>query len=44
MPYSCWLYNDETQQECLGINTCAIDMLNALPTDKHDILLTAHSS
>ena len=44
MPYLCWLYNDEIHQECIGINTCAIDMLNALPTDKHDILLIAHNS
>ena len=36
MPYLCWTYNDELQQECVGINTCAVDVLNALPTDKHD--------
>ena len=34
MPYLCWVYNDELQQECVGINTCAVDMLNALPVDK----------
>ena len=32
VPYVCWLYNDDIQQECIGINTCAVDMLNALPT------------
>ena len=30
----CWLYNDDTQQECIGIITCAIYMLNASPTCK----------
>ena len=44
MPYLCWLYNDEIQQECVGINTCAIDMLNALPTDSNEILLIVHNS
>ena len=44
MPYLCWIYNEEIQQEFTGINTCAIDMLNALPTDKHEILLIAHNS
>ena len=44
MPYLCWHYNDDTEQECIGINTCAVDMLNALFIDKHDILLTAHNS
>ena len=34
MPYLCWIYNDDLQQECAGINTCAVDMLNALPTGK----------
>ena len=34
MPYLCWIYNDDRQQEFIGINTCAVDMLNALPTDK----------
>ena len=33
-PYSCWIYNNDIQQEFIGINTCAQDMLNALPTDK----------
>ena len=32
------------QQELIGINTCAQDMLNALPTDKKDTLLIVHSS
>ena len=35
MPYLCWIYNDDVQQECVCINTCAVDMLNALPTGKH---------
>ena len=34
MPYLCWIYNDDTQQEFIGINKCAVDMSNALPTDK----------
>ena len=38
MPYLCWIYNDDIQQECVGIDTCAVDMLNALPIGKHDIL------
>ena len=33
-PYLCWNYNNDIQQELIGINTCAQDMLNALPTDK----------
>ena len=44
MPYLCWVYNDDIQQEFMGINTCAVDMLNALPTDKKEILLIAHNS
>ena len=44
MPYLCWIYNDDIQQEFIGINTCAVDMLNALPTDKGEILLIAHNS
>ena len=44
MPYLCWIYNDDIQQECIGINTCAVDMLNALPTDKGEILLIVHNS
>ena len=44
MPYLCWIYNDDIQQEFIGINTCAVDMLNALPTDEKEILLIAHSS
>ena len=38
MPYLCWIYNDDLQQECIGVENCVIDMLNALPTDKNDIL------
>jgi hypothetical protein len=44
IPYLCWIYNDDIQQEFIGINTCAVDMLNALPTDKDEILLIAHNS
>ena len=44
MPYLCWIYNGDIQQEFIGINTCAVDMLNALPHDKGDILLIAHNS
>ena len=44
MTYLCWIYNDDIQQEFIGINTCAADMLNALPTDKKEILLIAHNS
>ena len=44
MPYLCWIYNEDIHKEFIGINTCAIDMLNALPTDKGDILLIAHNS
>ena len=44
MPFPYWIYNDDVQQECVGINTCVVDMLNALPTDKHEIILIAHDS
>ena len=44
MPYLCWFYNEDIQQEFIGINKCAVDMLNALPTDKKEILLIAHNS
>ena len=44
IPYLCWIYNDDIQQEFIGINTCAVDMLNALPTDNDEILLIAHNS
>ena len=30
--------------EFIGINTCVVDMLNALPTGKKEILLIAHNS
>ena len=30
MPYLCWIYNNDIQQEFIGINTRAVDMLNAL--------------
>ena len=44
MPYLCWVYNDDIQQGVIGINTCAVDMLNALPTGKGETLLIAHNS
>ena len=44
MPYICWIYNDDIKQEFIGINTCAVDMLDALPIDKGEILLIAHNS
>ena len=44
MPYLCWIYNGAIQQEFIGISTCAVDMLNALPTDMKEILLIAHNS
>ena len=44
MPYLCWIYNDDIQQELMGINTCAVDMWNALPTGKGEIVLIAHNS
>ena len=44
MPYLCWIYNDDIQQEFIGINNCDIDMLNKLPTDKKDLLLIAQNS
>ena len=37
MPYLCWIYNDDIQQEFIGIHTCAVDMLNALPIDRKEI-------
>ena len=27
-PYSCWVYNDEIQQEVVGVDNCAIGMSN----------------
>ena len=44
MPYLCWIYSDDIQQDFIGSNTCAVDMLHALPTDKDEILLVAHNS
>jgi len=44
MPYLCWIYNDDIQKEFIGINNCAVDMLNSLPHDKGDLLLIAHNS
>ena len=38
------IYNDEIQQELLGVDNCVIDMLNNLPTDKHEIILIAHTA
>ena len=43
-PYLCWIYNEDTQQDFKGIHICAIVMLNALPTNKHEILLIAHNA
>ena len=43
-PHLCWIYNDEIQQEFVGIDNCAIDMLNNLPTDKHEIILIAYNA
>ena len=43
MPYLCWIYNDNLQQEFIGITTCAVDVLNALPTGKEEILVIAHN-
>ena len=43
LTYLCWIYNDDIQQGCVGINTCAVDMLDALPTGKNEMLI-AHSS
>ena len=44
MPHLCWICNDDIQQEFIGINICAVDMLNALPTDNGEPLLIAHGS
>ena len=44
MPYLCLFYNDDIQQECVGINTCAIDMTNTSPNGKHELLVIAHNS
>ena len=44
VPYLCRSYNDDIQQEFSGIKQCAINMLNAIPTDKDEILLVAHNS
>ena len=44
MPYLCWIYNDDIQQEFIGINKCVVDMLNASPHGKGDIWLIAHNS
>ena len=44
MPYLCWIYNDDIQQEFIGINYCAVGMLNGLPTDKKEFLPIAHNS
>ena len=43
MPYLRWIYNDDLQHGCVGVDTCAVDMLNALSTDKNEILLIAHN-
>ena len=43
-PYLCWVYSNDIQQEFIGINICAVDMLHALPTNKKGIFLIAHNS
>ena len=43
-PYLCWVWNGEIDKEFVGIDNCAVDMLNDLPTDKHEILLIAHNA
>ena len=37
MPYLCWTYDDDIQQECVGMNSCAVDMLNALPAGNNEL-------
>ena len=44
IPCLWWIYNEDLQQEFIGIDKCAVDMLNALPTDKKEILMIAHNS
>ena len=39
-----WIYNDGIDKEFVDIDNCAIDMLNNLPTDKHEISLIAHNA
>ena len=38
------LIKNDIQQECIGVDNCATDVLNYLPTDKQQISLTAHTS
>ena len=42
-PYLCWIYSNDIQQELTGMNTCAQDMLNALPIGTI-LFVIAHSS
>ena len=44
MLYFCWAFNGDLQQGFVGINTFAVDMLDALPIGGNDILLIAHNS
>ena len=44
MPCLGWIYIGDVQQERIGINKCVVDMLNALHTNKNDILIIAHNS
>ena len=37
LPYLCWAYNGDKQQEFTGIDKRAVDMLNALPHGKGEI-------
>ena len=43
MPELCWVYKDDIQQLFTGVNNCATDMLNKLPTYKNEMLLIAHT-
>ena len=44
MPYLCWIYNDDIQQELVGVNTCDLDILNTLPAYNKKILSIGHNS
>ena len=43
-PHLCLIYNDEIQQEFVGVDNYVFGMLNDLQTYKHEMLLTAHNS
>ena len=42
--YLCWTYKNDIQQECIGVDNCATDVLDYLPTDKQQVLPIAHNS